>query len=256
MTIQLPSKQLVFIGDIHGNFQKLIQLIKPHTDTTFIVCGDCGFGFPDTKYEKIQKMIRANFQAGLEKRNNYLLFFRGNHDDPSYFEEPTMSLINTARFRLIQDFTIVEVVGEKVLCIGGAVSIDRRFRKINSSYWLDEEISFKHCIIQDVNADILKPITILATHTAPRKYVWAYIPKQEWVRISFDVDKKLGVDCDREDKVLKNIYKNWFPKYWIHGHYHFSNRQPIEGGELISLNINEMYSIKSKEYYDEQQDNN
>lgn len=251
--IQLDSKQLVFIGDLHGSFETLVQLIKPFTDTCFIVCGDCGFGFADTKYAKIQKMIKANFDAGLEKRNNYLLFFRGNHDDPSYFEAPIKDYINTHRFRLMEDFTIVEVARERVMCIGGAVSVDRRFRKVNSSYWFDEEISFKNYDLHRYVKETEVPITILATHSAPRKYVMAYVKKEDWVRISFDVDKKLVLDCDREDKVLENMYKNYPAPKWIHGHYHFSGVRPIEHGELISLNINELYPIKSKDYYDELQ---
>jgi len=253
MMIQLNSKQLVFIGDIHGDFAKLQQLIKPFTDTCFIVCGDCGFGFSDTKYAKIQKMIKANFDAGLEKRNNYLLFFRGNHDDPSYFEAPIKDYINTHRFRLIEDFTMVEVAGERVLCVGGAVSVDRRFRKVNSSYWLDEEISFKYydSVFSFPSEDPEPIITILATHSAPRKYVNAYIKKEDWVKISFNLDKKLTLDCDREDKILERIYSNVDAPKWIHGHYHFSNVRPIEHGELISLNINELYLIKSKDYYNE-----
>ena len=253
MIIQLDSKQLVFIGDIHGAYQTLNHLIKPFIDTCFIVCGDCGFGFSDTKYAKIQKMIKANFDAGLEKRNNYLLFFRGNHDDPSYFEAPISEYINTHRFRLIEDFTTVKVAGEVVMCIGGAVSVDRRFRKVNSSYWFGEEISYKNFDMHDYVASEL--ITILATHSAPKKYVSAYIPHPDWVRISFDVDKKLALDCDREDKVLENMYKNYPAPKWIHGHYHFSGVRPIEHGELISLNINELYPIKSKDYYDELQIN-
>ena len=189
-------------------------------------------------------MISANFQAGLEKRDNYLLFFRGNHDDPEYFESPTKDRINTSRFILLSDFEIIAVAGERVMCVGGAVSIDRRLRKTNSSYWLKEEISFTNHPIHD------EFLTILATHSAPRQYVSPFIPRKDWIRISFQVDKKLTPDCDREDKLLIALHKNFPAPIWIHGHHHFSGELPIIGGKLVSLNINEMYEIRSATYYD------
>ena len=82
--------------------KKLQQIIKPFENTVFIVVGDCGFGFPETKEDKIRKMLKSNFNTFLEKRNLYLLFIRGNHDDPSYFNNSKYRFTN--RFILIPDY--------------------------------------------------------------------------------------------------------------------------------------------------------
>lgn len=52
MKLKFENVSLGFIGDIHGDFQKLKNIVKPFTDTVFIVVGDCGFGFHDTKEDK------------------------------------------------------------------------------------------------------------------------------------------------------------------------------------------------------------
>ena len=85
--IELPdAKGIVVSGDIHGDFTPLVYKCCSQygmTDTLIIVAGDCGFGFAkkglyDNIYEKCQ--------TKLAKANNWLVFVRGNHDNPAYFE--------------------------------------------------------------------------------------------------------------------------------------------------------------------------
>lgn len=232
MKYNYENLTLGFIGDIHGDFQKLQQLIKPFENTIFIIVGDCGFGFPDTKEDKIRKMINSNFNEFLEKRNLYLLFIRGNHDDPEMFKQ---NLFNE-RFRLISDYTIVSIDGVNILCVGGAVSVDRRFRKVNSSYWYDEEM-LEPQFLDD-------KIDILCTHTVNNQFINHMLPVMpDWLRISFDVDKKLKVDSDRENNICSRLWRYYNPKYWIHGHYHISGKINIPNTRIISLNCNELFEF-------------
>lgn len=251
MTKTIEAKYVAFIGDPHGDWQHLLNVTREYRDTCFIICGDCGFGFHDTKEPKIKSMIKKMHQPFLEKRNNWFVFLRGNHDDPLWFyDEELMRRINTDRFILVRDFTLVEVAGKRILCIGGAVSIDRRFRKTNSSYWMKEEVGFILTTLSE-NVNELINIDILCTHTVPRNYVQNNMVRKDWIRESFKVDKKLAQDCDREDRFMENMYKNFTPKVWFHGHYHFSaDRMINDSCRLISLNEKELFQIKDKEYYD------
>lgn len=70
--------------------------------------------------------------------------FRGNHDDPAYFQEER---VHHERFRCIPDYSVIQACGHNILCVGGAVSIDRDYRKKHdsrnsrsgvASYWTDE----------------------------------------------------------------------------------------------------------------------
>lgn len=242
MKLKYENLSLGFIGDIHGDFQKLQQIIKPFENTVFIVVGDCGFGFPETKEDKIIKMLKSNFNTFLEKRNLYLLFIRGNHDDPSYFNNSKYRFTN--RFILIPDYTLVTVNNINILCVGGAVSVDRRFRKVNTGYWYGEEMLELETVSIKVD--------ILCTHTINREYLAYTLTTPDWLKISFDVDKKLRLDCYRENGICQSLQAYYKPKYWIHGHYHISNRLKIGNTKIISLNCNELYEFRE----DEEEKNN
>ena len=79
------AKNIVVSGDIHGDFTLLVYkccIQYGMTDTVIIVAGDCGFGFEKPGYyENLYKRCRER----LAKFNNWLLFVRGNHDNPAYF---------------------------------------------------------------------------------------------------------------------------------------------------------------------------
>jgi predicted phosphodiesterase len=242
MNLKYENLALGFIGDIHGEFQKLQQIVKPFENTVFIICGDCGFGFPDTKSDKLTKMIQKSFKAFLEKRNIYLLFVRGNHDDPRFFDEVydenPGGYFGYERFRPLPDYSVVTVNKTVVLCVGGAVSVDRRFRKVNSSYWYNEEVlPFQK---MNFNPDIL------CSHTINRNKI-AYLLRNtpDWLKISFKEDKKLYPDTERENIICEQLYNYYKPKYWIHGHYHISNQMLYNECKIISLGINELYEFRN-----------
>ena len=234
MELKYDNLNLAFIGDIHGDFQKLQQMIKPYINTVFIVAGDCGFGFYNTKEEHIIKMLKSTWNQFLEKRNLTLLFIRGNHDLPMMFTDELFS----DRFRLLRDYSMVTVDNTRILCVGGAVSVDRRFRNTDKDWWIDEEM-YRPDLFLHVDIDIV------CAHTANRDWITHLLPPMpDWLKISFDVDKKLTPDSQRENKLCEDLIHLFKPKYWIHGHYHVSGRSNYEGTEIISLNCNELYEFR------------
>ena len=79
------AKGIVVSGDIHGDFTQLVFKCCDQycmTDTLIIVAGDCGFGFERPGY---YENIYTKCNKKLSKANNWLLFIRGNHDNPAYF---------------------------------------------------------------------------------------------------------------------------------------------------------------------------
>ena len=110
----------------------------------------------------------------LRKANNWVVFIRGNHDDPSYFSAERISY---KRWRCVPDYSIIKVCGHNVLCIGGATSIDRYDRKeVNARlherghletavWWPDEAPVYDKDAIDFIPVEY--PIDIVITHTAP-----------------------------------------------------------------------------------------
>ena len=87
------AKTIIVSGDIHGDFNQLVfKLCIQYklTDTLLIVAGDCGFGFEKKEY--YEQMVRRNTKR-MNQANNWIVFVRGNHDNPAYFEGTTMDMI-------------------------------------------------------------------------------------------------------------------------------------------------------------------
>ena len=78
-----PSNVIV-IGDLHGEFSLLNYKIKSLEieNSIIIVAGDCGFGFEKKQY---YIDVYNSFKKYLIEKNVTVLFIRGNHDDPDYF---------------------------------------------------------------------------------------------------------------------------------------------------------------------------
>ena len=87
---------MIFIGDIHGNFRKFLSDLKDksYQNTTMIQVGDFGVGFRllDKEYSLIDPI-----NTYLKQNNNILYVFRGNHDNPDYFENPKFEFSNINR---------------------------------------------------------------------------------------------------------------------------------------------------------------
>ena len=80
------AKTIIVSGDIHGDFNQLVfKLCIQYqlTDTLLIVAGDCGFGFEKREY--YEQMVRRNVKR-MNQANNWIVFVRGNHDNPAYFD--------------------------------------------------------------------------------------------------------------------------------------------------------------------------
>ena len=119
------AKSVVVSGDIHGEFTKLVYKCCVQygmTDTVIIVAGDCGFGFEKPNYYEI---LYKRCRERLAKANNWLLFIRGNHDNPAYFN---LQPIKHRRWMTLPDYSVIKTCGHTILCVGGATSIDRTYR--------------------------------------------------------------------------------------------------------------------------------
>jgi len=81
------AKGIAVSGDIHGEFNQLVYkccIQYRMTDTLIIVAGDCGFGFEQPGY--YENVYNRNRER-LAKSNNWIVFVRGNHDNPAYFND-------------------------------------------------------------------------------------------------------------------------------------------------------------------------
>ena len=152
-------KILSFVGDIHGSFEptsKFSTKIRQKENVIYFQCGDFGIGFGEI--DKDIKKLNILDEL-LQQRNSELYVIRGNHDDPKYFNGSFNQFTN---IKFLPDYSILEIQGHKILCVGGAISVDRVFRKEGLSYWKNEPF-----VLKDDYKELPTDCDIIVTHSAP-----------------------------------------------------------------------------------------
>jgi predicted phosphodiesterase len=251
-SIHLDNIQtLVFCGDIHGEFETIVYKLNNLTDTALIVCGDIGMGFyKDEYYFSLFKKLNLK----LLKNRNHLLLFRGNHDNPDYFNG---TFKQYKHLFLIPDYTVLEINGlANVLCIGGATSIDRSYRiheelrGKRKTYWGDAELPcFDEQKLKEINRIYADNIQIVATHTCPS---FAYPTTKQSIKEWLNVDEGLNETLDKERNTMDNIFKALQKGQknitdWYYGHFHEHKLEQHEGVNFRLCDCGEMNEFRKKE---------
>ena len=246
-------KRIIVSGDIHGDYEKLVYKFCVQyqmTDTLVVVSGDCGFGFHktgyyDTLYQKACKR--------LAKNNNWIVFVRGNHDNPAYFDGQQ---VNYKRWKAVPDYSVIKACGHTILCVGGAISVDRTWRMYESCiktddgkltpyvYWPDEKPVYDESLLENISKSY--SIDTVITHTAPsfcEKINSANI--QDWIA----KDENLLEDVKNERKIMDKIFTylkehNHPLHHWYYGHFHESWHSEFEDIKFNMLDILELRELK------------
>lgn len=253
-SLHLPVDSIFAIGDIHGNFNSLVNTINKYElkNCCIIVCGDCGLGFYSINTTKKQLSI---LNKTAKDNNVYIVMLRGNHDDPSFFSN---GYINTKNILAVPDYT---VLNDCILLIGGAISIDRQYRqqkeltqfdaykknhpevtldeyrKENGGvYWTDEPPTFSYESLEEIKKLNIN-IQHVCTHTCPS---FCTPLTKDGISSWMEMDDELEKDVDNERDTMDLIYNkliqdNHKLQTWTYGHYHYHNSELHNGIKFIML---------------------
>ena len=255
-------ESIVISGDIHGDFNLLVNKMCVQyrmENTLLIVAGDCGFGFQNKDY--YENIVKRNTKR-MNTANNWILFVRGNHDNPAYFDGKTFK---HKRFMAIPDYSIIKACGHTLLCIGGAISIDRSYR-INAweqiqkkryqpslemgkeiyepnYYWPNEKPVFNSELLGKIMSE--QPIDSVITHTSPS---FCELQNKNGLSEWSSNDTQLASDVQLERQTIDSIYYSLKESrtitHWCYGHFHQSWHSDSEGILFKMLDIMEFYEIK------------
>ena len=250
------ARHIVVSGDIHGDFKTLVYkccVQYQMTDTLIIVAGDCGFGSQRPDY---YEDLYMRLSSRLSKANNWLVFIRGNHDNPAYFDGKT---VNYKRWKAVPDYSVLKVCGHTILCVGGAVSVDRTRRKYEmygmtvvveedrrlevSYYWPDEAPVYDQAKLEAISEACT--VDTVITHTSPsfcEKLSRSEI--QNWLVKDENLLQDIKEERRTMDKILSFLKEYHHPvDQWYYGHFHESWYGEIDGVKYNMLDVMQVHQL-------------
>lgn len=258
--IETNKKDIYAIGDIHGEFKSIKHWIKDHdlTNCILIFCGDFGLGF-DGLQKEIEELTKVQKICEINDVDCYII--RGNHDNPEYFNKPTFQL-NLSRFKPLSDYTVIKSPEHNILCVGGAVSTDRKHRisayeesilnysikkhcsydkaksKVKRYWWENEPFELKLDILSEITKNNIL-IDTICSHSAPAQ---CFPITSDRVAYWTAQDETLAHDIQQERTSLSELLtylKSQGHKVlnWYYGHYHGHNTETIDNTTFYLLDM-------------------
>lgn len=241
-------------GDWHGNTAwalKEIKRIKRKNANLILHLGDFGFWMraDDTEKEYLDELEKL-----LEKLDVDIFVTLGNHEDWFWFTGQWSSKENqdengspkpiAVRPHIIALPKVYKFFlnGKSFLSVGGAVSVDRKYRKLDVSWFKEEEITE----IDTLKAIELGPVDFMLTHESPQTHHSTYAVKEilvyggDWIP---EYEKAIS-SLSREK--ISRIFQAVKPEILFHGHMHVFDHRMVQLPDsnresyVISLNCDGM----------------
>ncbi len=181
------------------------------------------------------------------------MFVRGNHDNPAYFDGQQ---VNYKRWKAVPDYSVLKACGHTILCVGGAISVDRTYRLSEmygmtviieedrrlevAYYWPDEKPVYDEEKLDAI--DKVCAVDVVVSHTAPSFYE---LISRQGIQNWLTKDEDLLQDIKAERKVMDSIqaylYAHSHPvERWYYGHFHQSWHNEIDDIKYNMLNCLEL----------------
>jgi predicted phosphodiesterase len=221
---------LYCIGDIHGKFPELTQVLNELPIGAQIVCvGDIGLGFSDS----LSPECLAEVDAAATSRDQKVWLMRGNHDAPEIWLQHRSEWNSSLKsIRIPSDIHRMKVDNINIIMVGGATSLDRSHpdRVEGQTWWHNEAVAANAPRQVGLMVDAYGRADILITHAGPFE---AQPPisrdKETFDHYSKD-DPTLAGQVKIERELLSQIVETSQARTVVYGHYHVSlenNNGPI-----------------------------
>ena len=206
----------IAVGDIHGDFTPLVSLIKNNKDAILLQCGDFGWWKP--LRNRILDVDR------ICKENNVIIHWcEGNHEDHPFIKKNDMVTPNIIHQPRGSTITLPD--GRVVLFIGGADSIDKKYRTAGYDWFPEDE----NITINDIRNLPDIDVDVIISHTAP-EYFDLMLPKT-----GHFAGTDLSTYKDNNCILLNLVFDKYKPKEWYFGHFHKYDEGEYNNCEWVLL---------------------
>lgn len=214
--------RLFLVGDTHGNggfWKQAFKFATLENADYIIQLGDFGIWPGLSGHEYLDKIEKWSERAGIP-----VLVVPGNHDDWDQIDALEGEYIRN-NVRILGKVNTLEFDGVKFLTVGGAVSIDRQWRKPGVSWWPQETLTD-----DDVEKAVAvgKVDVVLSHDTTNALPTWDGFVKND----PASNQNRFGMGI---------IEESARPDYWFHGHYHrFIQYEGTFGAKVTALDSEPM----------------
>jgi hypothetical protein len=237
-SVQKMNKDIMIVGDIHGDFNELNTIINRKNPKIILQCGDFGV-WPHYHMRKDFNGTGKPWDYyGIKNPNTEIYFCDGNHENFEYLDK--LVDVNGRKnpielpgfknvFYMPRTSTLQLPDGKNVMFIGGALSIDKDNRIIGDSWWPTEEINRRDMeYLPDMRIDIV------ISHTLPQQCL-------KYLGMGFS-DYRIAKFNDNSCRWLDIILGEYRPKKWYCGHFHLYKKFMHKDCEFTVLSIPDHYN--------------
>jgi hypothetical protein len=179
---------MLFVGDVHSNFDDFAHIVQSHPDEVIIQVGDLGLARPWVGKNLVYNTVDFNLTGKW-------MFIRGNHDDPE---------LCRAHPNYLGDYGYFGLPAGRIFFVSGARSIDYHLRIPTVDWWIEEELTREHAE-RAVEQYANNPPSIVVSHDCP-----------DFLKDKFDA----STFPSRTGWMLDRMFEIHQPRIWIFGHWH------------------------------------
>jgi len=198
----VKSKVMV-VGDIHGDWASLNTLITKKKPDIILQCGDFGWWPTFSRIKSTLYREKEWSHTGVKPQETTIYWCDGNHEDHSDLSKhKEITELYKGINYCPRGSTITLPDNRVVLFIGGAESIDRRWRTAGVDWFAEELINnddLDKCLVHD-------RVDIVISHTCPFEF--------------HVVTKSVDKYNDPSQKALSVVLDKYKPDQWFFGHFH------------------------------------
>lgn len=231
--------RILLAGDWHGNTTALYRAMKiaeREACDEIIQLGDFGFEYGKPFLHRVSKAVDA---FGVK-----LSWIDGNHEN--FDKLDAIGAFNSTELveiapgvTYLPRGTVIERLSwdgswKRILCIGGAYSIDKPWLTPYVDWFPDEQIRY-----QDVERCLdVAPCDMVLSHDMPDSAYRVILTEQAILQeedAEHFIEKNDYPDAKPNRMALEAIFQHHRPDQWFHGHYHYFYRTMVQSTQFTGL---------------------
>lgn len=212
------TASLVLLGDLHGAPAAVLNVDRDVAPGVPIVqVGDFGW-YPG---------LIDQWNAVGASRQRPLYWIRGNHE-----HYPAMPWLNAyepvevaPNIYFVPDGCVLQLSGLRIGCLGGAASIDYRYRRLGVNWFLEENITTE----QEARTLDWTNLDLMVTHVPPQSIISASSNPTTKLQFGVPIDWR-----DENADVVERVWRRVGCPPLVCGHMHYAY-ESVDGVRVLEI---------------------